>query len=192
MIGSSVSRHDALLALARMREPLGPLREPADAEAYEQAWADAAGEAAIDAMLDLLVRPPSAEELDGVAPDAFEYEISRALTLLGTRHPQALRARGGALIDHSGVRPTLIEVIGALGDGAGLALLRPLVRDESLSEEEVLRLACALGEIGEADAETLLVALRAHPRAANPRVRDEIETAASQMRTIRKGRHSPR
>jgi hypothetical protein len=180
-----VSRHEALLALARLREPLGPLREPADAEAREHVWADAAGEAAIDALLDLLVQPPNTEELDGIAPAALEYEISRALTLLGTRHPKALRVRAGALIDHPCARPTLIEVLGALGGSAGLALLRPLVRDKSLSEEEAMRLACALGEIGDADAETLLAALRAHPRAANARVRDEIETAVSQMRAIK-------
>ncbi len=181
-----MTEEQALRALASLGEPLGPLRTPADAEGSDRAWAAAAGSDAIDAFLDLLARPPS--RLAGRSPDSFEYEVSRGLTLLGSIHPQALLDCASERLGDPRLRPTLIEVLGTLPHERSLALLARLAEPgQDLSEEEAVRLACALGEIGGRRARRLLETLRGHPAGSRPRVIAEIEVAISCSERFRGG-----
>ena len=177
-----MTRKEAIALLSEFRGPLGPFQEPADLDLRQEAWASLAGVGEIDAMLDLAVHPPEQSELGQNTPADFEYEISRALSLLGARHPEALLNRAGPLIDDPTARRTIIEVIGAVGVREGLFWLAPLVGSTRLSEEDATRLACAIGEIGGPNAEGLLKRLQAQTPAEHGRVLDEIENAMQYLR----------
>ena len=187
-----MTREAALAAIAHLEAPLGPLCTPEEAEADEHAWAEAQDEGMLDALLDLAAHPPSPAERGALDPEQFEYGLSRVLTLLGLRRPGGLRARAAALLDRPPARATLIEVIGAMRDPAGASLLAPLADEPDLSEEEAVRLACALGEIGGEAAAASLRRLESHPGSAAPRAAREIEIAWESLDRLSRGRHTRR
>ncbi|HLY02205.1 MAG TPA: hypothetical protein VKR56_06865 [Candidatus Cybelea sp.] len=176
-----MTRAEAIAVLSEGLAPLGPFQEPTDPDTRQTAWAASAGEDAIDAMLDLLVHPPPPGAFPHSTKDRFEYEISHVLSLLAPRYPEALLRRAGPLLRHPLARATIIEVLGALGNSAGLDWLAPLVSVDDLSEEEAARLACAIGEIGGSTAAAMLQRLRARTPHNQTRVLDEIEIAMAAL-----------
>jgi hypothetical protein len=83
----------------------------------------------------------------------------------------------GPLTQDAGARGVAIEVIGAIGEPGGLRWLDPLVDDAGLSDDEATSLACALGEIGTAEAEALLDRLRMRTPRDRASVHREIQIA---------------
>jgi hypothetical protein len=184
--GRSSKRHmtrtEALHAILDFAGPLGPFQEPDEQEQREEAWAASADADAVGQILDLIIHPPSERELRRVAPEAFEFEVSRVLTMIGARAPSSFLAVVGPLLNDMHARRTIIEVIGSLELEEGLSWLRPLVEDRGLAEEEAIRLACALGEIGGAAATALLDQLEAATPAERTPVLDEISIAREAVR----------
>jgi hypothetical protein len=177
-----MTRTEALRAIVDFAGPLGPFQEPDERDRREEAWVVDAGAGAVDQILELAINPPLANALGAVAPADFEYELSRILTLIGIRAPSAFLAKVGPLIDDTSARRTIIEVIGSLGLQEGLPWLKPLVQDPALAEEDAIRLACALGEIGCAAALVLLDQLEAATPPDRKRVLDEIDIAREAAR----------
>jgi hypothetical protein len=143
----------------------------------EEIWAADIGAGAVEQILDLIIRPPLPAELRGITPEDFEYELSRILTMIGARSPTTLLARIGPLLSQTIARGTIIEVIGSLGIEEGLGWLKPLIDDCSLTEDDAIRLACALGEIGGSAASALLNRFEAATGQERTRVLDEIGIA---------------
>lgn len=177
-----MTRTEAFHAILELAGPLGPFQEPAERDLREEAWAASADSDAVEQILDLVVHPPLVGELHGIAPEAFEYEVSRVLTMIGSRAGSSFFARVGPLLAAAPARPTIIEVIGSLGFEEGLSWLGPLIEDRRLTEEEALRLACSLGEIGGAQALTLLDRLEATTPVERGRVLEEIVIARGAAR----------
>lgn len=156
--------------------PLGPFVKLEDRERRETAWANAADVETVDAVLGLLTQPPSREELAGIEPVDFRYELTHLLELVGRRDPRALLHRIGPFVRQANGQAELVEVIGALGLKEGLAWLEPLV-DRSLDEDVALSLACAFGEIGGPAAMDLLGRLEASTPKSLESVHEEIAIA---------------
>jgi hypothetical protein len=177
-----MTRTEALHAILDFAGPLGPFLEPDEQDQREEAWAASADADAVGQILDLIIHPPSASELRRVAPEAFEFEVSRVLTMIGARAPSSFLARVGPLLNDTHARPTIIEVIGSLRLEEGLFWLRPLALERGLAEEDALRLACSLGEIGGAAAPALLDQLEAATSAERTLVLEEIDIAREALR----------
>jgi hypothetical protein len=178
-----MTRTETLNAILDFAGPLGPFQEPDDLDRREEAWAASADAPTLEQVLDLVVHPPSRGELGTMAPEVFEFELSRILTMIGSRSPSSFLARVSPLLADTRARPTIIEVIGSLGVEEGLSCLGPLIEDEErgLAPEDATRLACALGEIGGARSLTLLDRLEATTPAERRRVLDEIAVAREAM-----------
>ncbi|MET0135290.1 MAG: hypothetical protein ABW215_17055 [Kibdelosporangium sp.] len=167
-------RDDVIAALADFAGPLGPLRSPAELESARRRWVETTDLAAFESLLGLLLRPTP--DLARLNPDDVEFELSELLIGLGRRDVDAALHQLAPLAGVLAARPVVIDVLGGLGPAA-LALLEPLVRDSSLSADNTVRLACALGEIGGAPARRLLLVLRERAKDPTSAVAQEIATA---------------
>jgi len=85
--------------------------------------------------------------------------------------------RIGALTQDLRARAIAIEVLGTIGDPAGLRWLVPLVDSSNLSEDETSWLASSLGDIGTSEARVLLDRLAARTSREHAGVHREIQIA---------------
>jgi hypothetical protein len=182
MKGDLVGRQGTLDSMLGFLGPLGPFGDAEKRDRRLEIWAKDFGLGVLDDLLDLAVHPPSASSLGRIMPDEFEYTLSRVLSLIGAQDSVAFLQRAAPLIRLSAARPTIIEVIGAIGAQEGLPWLIPLVEASGLSEDEETRLACAIGEIGGPQAGALLERLRARTPPGHRRTLEEIEIASESLR----------
>jgi len=174
-----VTRQDIIEALLGMLRPLGPMGAPAEREEEEAAWAARAAKdsSAIAALLDLARNPATMEERGRISEAAFQAQLAHVLTLAGTCAPDAVLDRVGLLTNDERARATAVEMIGAIGNPAGLRWLAPLVDVLDLSDDEATWLASALGDIGTPEARTLLERLGANTSPERASVLREIQIA---------------
>ncbi|MFT3771448.1 MAG: hypothetical protein QM820_39035 [Minicystis sp.] len=143
----------------------------------------AADRSLIDAALDVILHPPEHAELTPATREDVEIELRQMIELFAAPDPEPVVEALGPWLKDRRARPILVETIGALGALEGLRWLAPLVGDASLEEDEAVRLACALGEIGGPEAESLLERMSASPQAEWPSVRREIDIALGSIRS---------
>ena len=174
-----MTRQDVIAALLDMLRPLGPMGDLETREQEEAAWAtQAAGDgSAIAALVDLASNPPTGEERGRAAEETLQAQVAHVLALVGARAPEAVLDRVGPLATHEQARATAIEVIGAIGEPAGLRWLAPLVDAGDLSDDEATWLASSLGDIGTPEARTLLERLGAQTPPERASVIREIQIA---------------
>src|SRR5262249_30790576 len=140
----------------------GPFQSLEEQLSRKEEWIATSGRELADALLDVLLHPPDDNELRSATRENFVGELSEVLVLLGKRSPLHFLQTIGPYLANSHARPTIIEVVGALGAPEGLDWLEPLLDDADLTNDELLRLAGAIGEIGGDRARTLLERMRHH------------------------------
>jgi hypothetical protein len=155
-----MSKDDVLAVLADFAGPLGPLQSPEERDARKQQWMDTVEMSAVDQLLAVLLRSCRPRELERLDKDDVEFELTELLIGVGRRDDDATLIRVAPLLDIAQARPVLIDVIGGLRSQAGLPLLERVMREPDLSEDETVRLACALGEVGGGRARELLTVLQ--------------------------------
>jgi HEAT repeat protein len=162
-----------------MLRPLGPEGDPAQREEEEAAWTTrAAGDSTIlAALLDLTRNPATENERGRISAEAFQEQLAHVLSLAGAFAPAAVIDRVGALTEDLRARATAIEVLGTIGDPAGLRWLVPLVDSGDLSEDEASWLASSLCDIGTSEARLLLDRLAARTSPEHAGVHREIQIA---------------
>lgn len=162
---------------------IGPLGPMGDVDARDEArdrWARETGAKNVDALLDLLANPPSAGDHESAGE--FEYVLSQILTHIGAADRDAFVRRASPLLGNANARAAIVEILGGVGGHDALTALAPLVDANNLTEDEAVRLACALGEIAGSGGEELLERLRVHTAPENTRILDEIGIAFEAMR----------
>ena len=155
-----MSKDDVLAVLADVAGPLGSLQSPEERDARKQQWMDTVEMSAVDQLLAVLLRSCRPRELERLDKDDVEFELTELLIGVGRRDDDATLTRVAPLLDIAQARPVLIDVIGGLRSKAGLPLLERVMREPDLSEDETVRLACALGEVGGGRARELLTVLQ--------------------------------
>jgi len=155
-----MTRQQAIAALADFAGPLGPFESLEELLKRKEEWIVTSGRELADALLDILIHPLDDNELRSATRENFEGELSEVLQLLGKRDPLPFLQTIGPYLTNPHARPTIIEVVGALGAQEGIDWLEPLLSDERLTSDELIRLACALGEIGGDRARALLEHMR--------------------------------
>lgn len=170
-------RRESLEAVLSLAGPLGPLESYDERYARKQRWLREAGNDAFDSLLDLVTDPPLEDELAHVDRDDFEFELSDLLIGTGSRDPVGSLAKIAPLLTRPQQRPLLIDVIGGLRAPEGVDWLRQLVLGDGLSDDELVRIASALGEISGDRARAVLDGMRQRFRDSPPEVAQEIEIA---------------
>lgn len=172
----SLTKQRAIEALVDFAGPLGPLQSFEARLKRRSEWVTEQGQALTAALLEIATEPLDGESFGSLPLEDLEVELRQLLVLSGRTAPETLLEALGAHLENKQARPVLIEAIGELGMRKGIAWLRPLV-DETLTEDERVRLAGALGEIGGPEARELLLRMRR----ANPEemmaAHEEIERA---------------
>ena len=174
-----MTRRQVIDSLLGMLGPLGPFGDPAQREDEEAAWAAkaASDSTTMTELLGLAHTPATANERGRVSEANFQSQLAHILALVGAHAPMKVLDGVGPLTQEPRARATAIEVIGAIGEPAGLRWLDPLVDTAGLSEDEATSLACALGEIGTAEAEVSLHRLRTNTPRDRASVHREIQIA---------------
>ncbi|MDF0668204.1 MAG: hypothetical protein P0119_19335 [Nitrospira sp.] len=172
-----MTRGEVIKQLAGFSGPLGPLESLEERIRRRDKWLAVTDSDIAGLLLEVLMHPPDVAELLPATRDDFELEISEVLTLLGQRDPSSFLERVGPLLVNDRARPTLIEVIGALRRQEGIYWLRTLLNSAELTEDEHIRLACALGEIKGLEARMLLERIRLSISSEMKSVRREIDIA---------------
>jgi hypothetical protein len=172
-----MTRQQIISDVSYFASPLGPFNSLDVLLGRRDAWVASMDNQALDGLLDVLVHPPSEAEIGRVTLEDFEGEVSEILSLLGQRDPLHLLEKVGPFLQDWQARPTIIEVIGSLRRQEGIRWLTPLFQVGDMTNDELIRLAGALGEIGGADARSLLEKMRiSHPNAPSDLQR-EIDVA---------------
>jgi len=170
-------RQKAIAILKDFAGPLGPFESLDEQIERREVWASTADNQVIDAFLDILVHPPDQNEICPITQDSLEAELSELLVLIGQHNPSDVLEKIAPYLANEQARPTVIEVIGGLRLEAGISWLKPLIENKNLTEDELIRLACALGEIGGKEALDLLQQLRASSSEIMTDLQKEIDIA---------------
>jgi hypothetical protein len=181
-MNSKVKREEMIRVVKGFAGPVGPIEDIKDIDRRQEEWVAKLTTEDLDEFINLLIHPPSLVELGQISGDDFEFEISRILTMLGKNRPLEVLEYFKQVIHEPNARKTVIEVIGALEMVDGLQLLQEVIEGSSVSEEEGVRLACALGEIGGVDAATLLERLESVKTEKSLRFLEEVEIAKDAFR----------
>lgn len=172
----------ALIAdLTDFAGPLGPFERAEDKERRREKWLAGLDAGAIDPLLGILTERPTPRESGNVPWEDLEWTLVAALAAAGSHDPHGFLERIGPLLASEPARPALLDVFGELGLQDGIRWLAPLIESTPLTPDELVRLACSLGEIGGTAARGLLERIRGLPGADAAEVRQEIETALRGM-----------
>lgn len=143
---------------------LGPFQKMDSYEDFIQMHTDVYntfGDDSFDILIDILLHPP---ELGRIDSNDFDYELQEALIAIGPRNPRYTLDTVEDLLGIKSIRLVLINIIGGSENEDGLFLLESLLQQSTesdpLSEDELIELACALGEIRGEKAVELLAKMK--------------------------------
>lgn len=139
--------------------PLGPFETVDERFVRKSNWLATLSIDDAPELVALLSNPPTEKLPLSVDADGFRAEVADALIALGRRAPIPILSVLSPLLSPAPERGWAIDVIGGIGEPEGLPALASL-DPKKLSEDELVRLACALGEIGNAGAVAQLRALQ--------------------------------
>ena len=171
-----MTRNELIAIVADYAGPVTPFRTDKDqTRSFEEALAHTTEED-LTALLGLLEHPPP-----DAAHDGWHYALERALVLVGTRHRNPAVAALMALVrcDPPIHRETTIAALGELGDPEHVPALAAVV-DDDLTEDELVALACALGDLGGPDARAHLQHLK-HAYAHLEAVTREVDISLARL-----------
>ncbi|HLL54266.1 MAG TPA: hypothetical protein VK447_12000 [Myxococcaceae bacterium] len=132
-------------------------------------------------MVDLLERPP---EPSTIPPDAREFldlQLADALVAMGRQDRAAFVERMKPLLSKPSARPVIFDALSEVKPREALAPLAPLCESPELTDNELVRLAIAIGEIGGTEAMVLLERMRVAAARGRPEVLVEIDASLEQM-----------
>lgn len=170
-----MTRNEIVNILINLSGSLGPFQKINGMEDYVKMHTDKydiMDDDSLDILLDILLNPP---EIGHIETEDFEYELIEAITAIGRRKPQNCLRKVENLLYVKQVRSLIIDVIGGLHCKDGVLLLEPLLELDHLSDDEIINLACAFGEIRGLKALEILEKMKVDYSGRAPDVLREIE-----------------
>ena len=175
------SRAQLIERLTDLAGPLGPFTSPAEREHDEQAFLASLDASTVDDLIAIVTDPARGLQLHEAHRESYELLLEEALVAAGREDPRQLFDRVVPLLRDPVARPPAIDVLGMLALSEGVAPLDALLEGKSLSDDELERLACSLGDIGGAAAAAALHRMLALPSPHAPDVAREIEIALERI-----------
>lgn len=175
------SRTQLIERLSELAGALGPFTSPAEREREEQRFLAGLDASAVDDLISIVTDPARGLQLHEVHRDTFELLLEEALVAAGREDPRQLFDRVVPLLRAPVTRPLAIDVLGMLALAEGVAPLDALLHSETLSDDEFVRVACSLGDIGGASAAAALHRMLSLPSAHAPSVEREIDIALERI-----------
>lgn len=176
-INRAISRDDAIAALDRFAGPLGPMTSPEERLDEQARWVASGGAELLEILVGLVASPPADDRLRHAGVDDWTHVLVEAAGALGHRHPEVALPRLLPVLDDARARGTAIAILGGVGDARAVAPIGQLIRAGALGSDDLVRAACALGEIGGTEACQLLAQLQQSLAPGQGELRQEIEIA---------------
>jgi hypothetical protein len=177
-----IPRNEIIETLDTLAGPLGPQTSLDERLERQDRWVDEGGVDLLEALLGVVASPPSEEQLQYSSLDDWNTLLVEVAGALGKRYPEAALQQLLPLLDDDRARPTAIDILGSVGDARAVPRLDQLMQRHRLREDDLVRLAGALGEIGGDEACRLLAQLRQAVTSAQPELRREIDIAVQAAR----------
>lgn len=177
-----ISRTEIIKTLDALAGPLGPQTSLDERLERQDRWVEEGGVELLEALLAVVASPPSEEQLEYASLDDWNTLLVEVAGALGKRNPEVALQRLLLLLDDEQARPTAIDILGSVGDTRALPRLAELLQSRRLGDDDLVRLAGALGEIGGDEACRLLAQLRQAVTPAQQELRREIDIAVQTAR----------
>jgi len=177
-----IPRDEIIDTLDALAGPLGPQTSLDERLARQDRWVDDGGVDLLEALLGVVASPPSEEQLRYASVDDWNTLLVEVAGALGKRYPEVALQRLLPLLDDDHARVAAVDILGSIGDGRAVPRLGQLMQGRRLSEDDLVRLAGALGEIGGDEACRLLAQLREAVTPAQQDLRREIDIAVQAAR----------
>lgn len=175
-------RDQIIETLDALAAPLGPQASLDERLEQQDRWVDEGGVELLEALLGVVASPPQEEQLQYASLDDWNTLLIEVAGALGKRHPDVALRRLLPLLDDDHARAAAIDILGSVGDARAVPRLGQLMQGRRLGEDDLVRLAGALGEIGGDEACRLLVQLRQAAMPAQQELRREIDIAMQAAR----------
>lgn len=177
-----IPRNQIIETLDTLAGPLGPQTSLDERLERQDRWVDEGGVDLLEALLGVVASPPSEEQLQYASLDDWSTLLVEVAGVLGKRYPEVALQRLLPLLDDDHARPAAVDILGSVGDARAVPRLGQLMQDHRLGEDDLVRLAGALGEIGGDEACHLLAQLRRSVTPAQRDLRREIDIAVQAAR----------
>src|SRR4051812_8106148 len=177
-----IPRTEIIEMLDVLAGPLGPQTSLDERLERQDRWVDEGGVDLLEALLGLVASPPSEEPLQNASLDDWNTLLVEVAGALGKRYPEVALQRLLPLLDDDHARAAAVDILGSVGDARAVPRLGQLMQGRRLGEDDLVRLAGALGEIGGDEACRLLAQLRQAVTPAQQELRREIDIAVQAAR----------
>ncbi len=175
-------REQIIETIDALAAPLGPQTSLDERLERQDRWLDEGGVELLEALLGVVASPPQEEQLQYASLDDWNTLLIEVVGALGKRYPEVALQRLFPLLDDDHARPAAVDILGSVGDARAVPRLGQLMQGRRLGEDVLVRLACALGEIGGDEACRLLAQLRQAVMPAQQELRREIDIAVQAAR----------
>jgi HEAT repeat protein len=177
-----IPRNEIIETLDALAGPLGPQTSLDERLERQDRWVDEGSVDLFEALLGVVASPPSEEQLQYASLDDWNTLLVEVAGALGKRYPELALQRLLPLLDDDHARSAAIDILGSVGEARAVPHLGQLILGRRLDEDDLVRLAGALGEIGGNEACRLLAELRQAVTPAQQDLRREIDIAVQAAR----------
>jgi HEAT repeat protein len=169
-----IDRDEVIAALASFAVPLGPLTAFDERLDVLDRWVAQFGPDLLAVLASIIDAPP--EPLPA-PPGDWEVLVVAIASQSGSAHRDEALQHVVPLLDRPDARAIAVDILGAVGDRRAVPSMGHLLARHDLTEDERVRVAGALGDIGGEEACRLLREMRAATPATDRELQHEIDTA---------------
>jgi HEAT repeat protein len=177
-----IPRDQIIETLDALAAPLGPQTSLDERLERQDRWVDEGGVELLEALLGVVASPPPEEQIQYASLDDLNTLLIEVTGALGKRIPDVALQRLLPLLDDEHARAAVIDILGSVGDARAVGRLGQLMRGQRLGENDLVRVAGALGEIGGDEACRLLAQMRQAVTPMQQELRREIDIAVQAAR----------
>jgi hypothetical protein len=152
------NRDEVIEALALFAGPLGPFTTFEERLERQDRWVDQAGPQLLAVLADIIGSPP--RPLPAV-PDDWEVLVVEVAGKVGAAYPDQALVQFLPLLELAEARGIAVDALGGVADARAVPALGELLSRPDLSNDDRVRIAGALGDIGGVEACRLLKEMKA-------------------------------
>jgi HEAT repeat protein len=172
-----IPRDQIIAMLDVLAGPIGPQTSLDERLERQDRWVDEGGVDLLEALLEVVASPPPEAQLQHTSIDDWNTLLIEVAGVLGKRYSEVALQRFLPLLDDDHARTAAIDIVGSVGDARAVPRLGQLMQDRRLGDDDLVRVAGALGELGGDEACRLLAQLRQAVTPAQQELRREIDIA---------------
>jgi hypothetical protein len=170
----TMNRDEVIEALASFAGPLGPMTTLEERLERQDRWVDQAGPELLAVLASIVELPPQPLP---APPEDWEVLVVEIASKAGAAHPDAALDQLLPLLQRPGARSIAVDVLGGVADPRAIPALGELLSRPDVRDDDRVRVAGALGDIGGDEACRLLRAMKTDTPLTERELHSEIDIA---------------